>query len=110
MGIQSLCGNGGKPTQPNNRKELIMCHECGDDDDEPEFSSDAIEQLQQMPEDVRNEIISELQDHMNYIMEKAEENGFLFELITQWPRQKVAMYEAAVVMQRQVLRDEENYN
>ena len=43
-------------------------------------------------------------------MEKAEENGFLFELITQWPRQKVAMYEAAVVMQRQVLRDEENYN
>lgn len=86
-----------------------MCHECGDDD-ESEFSSDAIEQLQQMPEDVRNELISELQDHMNYIMEKAEENGFLFELITQWPRQKVAMYEAAVVMQRQVLRDEENYN
>ena len=74
---------------------------------------DICEELCEHPQAIclaRNELISELQDHMNYIMEKAEENGFLFELITQWPRQKVAMYEAAVVMQRQVLRDEENYN
>jgi len=86
-----------------------MCHECGDDE-EPEFSSEAVDKLQEMPDDIRDEIISELQEHMNYIMEKAEQNGFLFELITQWPRQKVAMYEAAVVMQRHVMLDEEHNN
>ena len=83
-----------------------MCHEC--DDEEPEFSSEAVDRLQEMPEDIKEEIISELQDHMNYVMEKAEANGFLFELITTWPKQKIAMYEAAVIMQRQVLLDEEN--
>jgi hypothetical protein len=84
-----------------------MCHEC-DDENEPEFSSEAVDRLQEMPEDIKEEIISELQDHMNYVMEKAEANGFLFELITSWPKQKIAMYEAAVIMQRQVLLDEEN--
>jgi hypothetical protein len=82
-----------------------MCHECGDD--EPEFNSNYVDELQQMPEEIREEIISELQDHMGYVMKRAENEGFLFELITSWPRQRIAMYEAAVVMERQVLRYEE---
>jgi hypothetical protein len=83
-----------------------MCHECDDEyEDDVEFSSSSVDRLQELPTEVRNQLISELQDHMSYIMDKAEQNGFLFELITEWPRQKVAMYEAAVVMQRQILND-----
>jgi len=83
-----------------------MCHECDDEyEDDVEFNSESVDRLQELPTEVKNQLISELQDHMSYIMDKAEQNGFLFELITEWPRQKVAMYEAAVVMQRQILND-----
>jgi hypothetical protein len=86
-----------------------MCHECGDDEgDEIEFASDYVEALQSMPPDVREEMISEVAGYMNHVMQRAEQQGILFELITQWDRRRVAMYEAAIVMEKNILDDGNN--
>jgi hypothetical protein len=44
---------------------------------------------------------------MNHVMQRAEQQGILFELITQWDRRRVAMYEAAIVMEKNILDDED---
>lgn len=81
-----------------------MCHEC-DDDNEVEFSPDYVDALQEMPPDIKEELIGEITGYMQHVMARAEEQGFLFQLITEWPRQKVAMYEAAIVMEKNILDD-----
>ena len=86
-----------------------MCHECGDDNEEVEFSSSFVDELQTMPSDMREEIIADMQESIAYVMERAEQHGFLFELITELPRQKVAVFEAAVVMEKNILDDGHNH-
>jgi len=86
-----------------------MCHECGDENDEVEFSSSFIDELQTMPDDMKEAVIEDMQDSIAYVMQRAEEHGFLFELITEWPRQKVAMFEAAVVLEKNILDDGHNH-
>jgi hypothetical protein len=84
-----------------------MCHECGDDDD-VQFSSDFVDELQQLPPDEKEEVIADMQESLAYVIQKAEEDGILFSLITEWPRQKIAMYEAAMVIQKNVLGYDDN--
>ena len=73
-----------------------MCHECNDEyEDEVEFSSEFIDNLQTLPPETKESVINDMQESIAYVMEKAEAEGFLFEMITSWPRTKVAMYEAA---------------
>ena len=111
MGIQSLYSNGGKPTYSNNRKETPMCHACEHEDegDETAFDPQYINELQELPPDIKEEFIGEIAGLMSHIIERAEAQGFLFEMITEWPRQKVAMYEAALVMEKNILDGNEDY-
>jgi hypothetical protein len=82
-----------------------MCHECGDEEDDIQFSSEFIDALQELPPEEKENVLDDMQESIAYVMEKAEQQGFLFELITSWPRTKVAMYEAAVVMEKNILDD-----
>jgi hypothetical protein len=89
-----------------------MCHECGDeypDDESIQFNADWIDELKSMPPDVQEETINDMQSCMSYVMEKAEQHGFLFEMITSWPRVKIAMYEAASIMEKNILNDGHNH-
>ena len=85
-----------------------MCNECSNEneyEDDIQFSSEFIDTLQTLPPDEKESVIDDMQESIAYIMEKAETEGFLFEMITSWPRTKVAMYEAAVVMEKNILDD-----
>jgi len=87
-----------------------MCHECGDEEEEEvQFSADFINELQSLPPDMKEEVITDMQEALAYIMNKAETQGFLFEMITSWPRQKVAVYEAAIFMEKSILDDNHNH-
>ena len=86
-----------------NKERNVMTHEC---DDDPE-DMDPIHELQHMPEHIRDEIIGNLMDVMSYVMDKAEQGGFLFDMITAWDRRKVAMFEATMAMEKQLLSDDE---
>jgi hypothetical protein len=88
-----------------------MCHACEHEGerDEPSFDSQYIDELQELPPDIKEEFIGEIAGLMSHIIERAEAQGFLFEMITEWPRQKVAMYEAAIVMEKNILDGKEDY-
>jgi len=87
-----------------------MCHQCGDEyEDDVQFSSEFVDDLQALPPDVKESVINDMQASIAYIMDKAESQGFLFEMITSWPRTKVAMYEAAAVMEKNILDDGHNH-
>jgi hypothetical protein len=88
-----------------------MCHACEHEDEgsEVQFDSQYVDELQSMPPDLKDELIGKITGLMGYVMERAEAQGFLFEMITEWPRQKVAMYEAAIVMEKNILDDDEDY-
>jgi len=45
---------------------------------------------------------------MHLIMNKAENSGVLFDLITKWPRDKQVAYEMAAVIENRVLEDDED--
>ena len=87
-----------------------MCHACEHEDegDNAQFDSHYVDELQSMPPDLKDELIGQITGLMSHVIERAEAQGFLFEMITEWPRQKVAMYEAAIVMEKNVL-DDDNY-
>jgi hypothetical protein len=89
-----------------------MCHECDDeypDDNDVRFNADWVQEFKQMPPDVQEETLTDMQECMVYVMNKAEQQGFLFEMITNWPRVKVAMYEAACIMEKNILSDGHNH-
>jgi hypothetical protein len=88
-----------------------MCHECEHEyeRDEPAFDPEYINQLQALPPDLKDKFIGEITGLMSHVIERAEAQGFLFEMITEWPRQKVAMYEAAIVMEKNILDDNNDY-
>ena len=86
-----------------------MCHACEHEDegDNIQFDSHYVDELQSMPPDLKDELIGQITGLMSHVIERAEAQGFLFEMITEWPRQKVAMYEAAIVMEKNILDDED---
>ena len=79
-----------------------MCHDCGDDDD-VQFSSDFVDEINSMPPDEKEYVIADMQSSMAYVIQKAEQHGFLFEMITSWPKMKIAMFEAATILEKNVL-------
>jgi len=78
-----------------------MCHECDDEGmGHEEFTLDMI------PEEEREEFLDYAVDKFKKVMEKATEHDILFELITQWPAQKQAMFTFATVMEDRLLGDD----
>jgi hypothetical protein len=98
-GIQSLEASG--VGQPNNRERKYMCHECDDEGIEPqEFTLDMI------PEEEQEEFLDFAVDKFKKVMEKAIDHDILFELITEWPVEKQAMFTFATVMEDKLLGDD----
>ena len=78
-----------------------MCHECDDEGiEEQEFTLDMI------PEEEQEEFLDFAVDKFKKVMEKAIQHDILFELITEWPVQKQAMFTFATVMEDKLLGDE----
>lgn len=78
-----------------------MCHECDEPEDNEQFS------LEDLSEVDKQEFFDYVAEQMNLIMTKAEDNGVLFELIAEWPRERVVAFEMATVLQARAL-DEDN--
>ena len=78
-----------------------MCHECDDEGiEQQEFTLDMI------PEEEREEFLDYAVDKFKKVMDKAVDHDILFELITQWPVQKQAMFTFATVMEDRLLGDD----
>jgi hypothetical protein len=76
-----------------------MCHEC-DDDGQEEFN------INMLPEDEREEFVEFASEQFHTVIEKASKHDILFELITEWPQAKQAMFTFATVMENKMLNDE----
>lgn len=78
-----------------------MCHECDDEEmGHEEFTLDMI------PEEEREEFLDYAIDKFKKVMDKASKHDILFELITQWPTQKQAMFTFATIMEDRLLGDD----
>ena len=77
-----------------------MCHECGDEEEQQEFT------LNMIPEEEQEEFLDFAVDKFRKVMDKAIEHDILFELITEWPTQKQAMFTFATVMEDRLLGDD----
>lgn len=78
-----------------------MCHECDDEEmSHEEFTLDMI------PEEEREEFLDYAIDKFKKVMDKASKHDILFELITQWPAQKQAMFTFATIMEDKLLGDD----
>jgi len=78
-----------------------MCHECDDEEmGHEEFTLDMI------PEEEREEFLDYAVDKFKKVMDKASKHDILFELITQWPAQKQAMFTFATIMEDKLLGDD----
>lgn len=80
-----------------------MCHEC--DDEEPEEFN-----INMLPEHEREEFLEYAVDKFHGVIEKATQHDILFELITEWPKMKQAMFTVASVMESSALRDDKEDN
>jgi hypothetical protein len=71
-----------------------MCHECEDNgfDDEP-FD------LNMVPEAEREDFLDFACLQVSKVINKAEKEGFLYELITEWPKEKQLAFAVATVIQ-----------
>jgi hypothetical protein len=78
-----------------------MGHECDDEGiEQQEFTLDMI------PEEEREEFLDYAVDKFKKVMDKAIEHDILFELITEWPAAKQAMFTFATVMEDKLLGDD----
>jgi hypothetical protein len=78
-----------------------MCHECDDENmEQQEFTLDMI------PEEEREEFLDYAVDKFKKVMDKAVDHDILFELITEWPVQKQAMFTFATVMEDKLFGDD----
>jgi len=62
--------------------------------------------LDMIPEEEREEFLDYAIDKFRKVMEKASKHDILFELITQWPAQKQAMFTFATIMEDRLLGDD----
>ena len=69
-----------------------MCHEC-DDDGQEEFN------LNMIPEEEREEFVKFASEQFRTVIDKASQHDILFELITEWPKAKQAMFTFTSVME-----------
>ena len=78
-----------------------MCHECDDEGmEQQEFTLDMI------PEEEQEEFLDFAVDKFKKVMDKAINHDILFELITEWPVEKQAMFTFATVMEDRLLGDD----
>jgi hypothetical protein len=78
-----------------------MCHECDDENMEQEEFN-----LNMIPEEEQEEFLDYAVDKFKKVMDKAIEHDILFELITEWPAAKQAMFTFATVMEDKLLGDD----
>jgi hypothetical protein len=78
-----------------------MCHECDDENMEQEEFN-----LNMIPEEEQEEFLDYAVDKFKKVMDKAVEHDILFELITEWPAAKQAMFTFATVMEDKLLGDD----
>jgi hypothetical protein len=78
-----------------------MCHECDDENMEREEFN-----LNMIPEEEQEEFLDYAVDKFKKVMDKAIEHDILFELITEWPAAKQAMFTFATVMEDKLLGDD----
>jgi len=78
-----------------------MCHECDDENMEQEEFN-----LNMIPEEEQEEFLDYAVDKFKKVMDKAIEHDILFELITEWPAAKQAMFTFATVMEDRLLGDD----
>jgi hypothetical protein len=78
-----------------------MCHECDDENMEQEEFN-----LNMIPEEEQEEFLNYAVDKFKKVMDKAIEHDILFELITEWPAAKQAMFTFATVMEDRLLGDD----
>lgn len=55
----------------------------------------------------KQEFYDYITKQMNLIIQKAETQGVLFDLITKWPHDKQVAYEMATVIENRVLEDDD---
>ena len=63
-----------------------MCHEYDDNEPEQQYTMDMI------PEEEREEFITYACTQFENVIETAEGKDILYELITEWPREKQALF------------------
>lgn len=81
-----------------------MCHECDDEDndDVKEFN------INMIPEEEREGFMDYAQEQFHSIIEKASQHDVLFDLITEWPQAKQAMFTFTVIMENRMFNQDDN--
>ena len=77
-------------------------HEHEDEDEDESMLN-----FDQMSPVEKQEFYDYISKQMNLVMEKAENHGVLFDLITKWPREKQVAFEMATVIENRVLEDDD---
>lgn len=77
-----------------------MCHECDDEEPTEEFN------INMIPEEEQEEFLDYAVEKFTKVMDKAIEHDILFELITEWPTAKQAMFTFATIMEDKLLGDD----
>jgi hypothetical protein len=78
-----------------------MCEACHDDHEEEDTNA----LFEALPESRKQEFYDYITRQMSLVMEKAESHGVLFDLITEWSKEKQVAYEMATVIEDRVLND-----
>jgi len=82
-----------------------MCQACENNHSDDEDTGININDI---PEHEREEFFEYLGEQLNLVMDKAEKNDVLYDLITKWPKAKIVAFEMATVIENRVLMDEDN--
>jgi hypothetical protein len=82
-----------------------MCHEC-DDSFEYDDELDISELLEHAPEEFKEEFFDYAMEQMGLVMQAAEKNDVLFEMLTEWPRERISAFEMAVIVGGKSLDDD----
>jgi hypothetical protein len=73
-----------------------------------EFEDEELPSFDSLSPVEKQEFYDYITKQMHLIMNKAENSGVLFDLITKWPRDKQVAYEMAAVIENRVLEDDED--
>lgn len=82
-----------------------MCQACENNHSDDE---DNAMNINDIPEHEREEFFEYLGEQLNLVMDKAEKNDVLYDLITKWPKAKIVAFEMATVIENRILMDENN--
>jgi hypothetical protein len=80
-----------------------MCHEC---DDEYDDQDQGLPNFQEAPQEYKESFYDYVVEQMGLVIDKAESTGVLYQLITEWPKERIVQFELAVVMQGNTLDDD----